>query len=57
MRSLTINIALDIKKDVGLKWITLIADNDKLSDYYISEFGFVKSQNSKNKQNYLFVKL
>ncbi|NWF67378.1 MAG: hypothetical protein HXX81_07935 [Campylobacterales bacterium] len=54
--SLADDIAEDIKSKIGLKWIVLIADNDKLADYYVSEFDFKKFK-SKEKFEYLFIKI
>ncbi len=47
------NIALDIKKLAGLKYLALKPDNDKLHHFYTKDLGF----HSLKKTEWLFVKL
>ena len=54
--SLAIDKAKTIQKSIGIRWLALLPDNDKLESYYIDNFGF-SPYKDKTKQTYLFYKI
>jgi hypothetical protein len=53
---LSIVLAKKISSEVGVRWLALVPDNDKLEEFYSKEFGF-KPHNDRDKQRYLFLKI
>jgi len=53
---LAIVLAKKISSEVGVRWLALVPDNDKLEEFYTKEFGF-KPHNDRDKQRYLFLKI
>lgn len=53
---LAIVLAKKISSEVGVRWLALVPDNDKLEEFYTKEFSF-KPHNDRDKQRYLFLKI
>lgn len=53
---LAIVLAKKVSVEVGVRWLALVPDNDKLEAFYTKEFGF-KPHNDRDKQRYLFLKI
>ncbi len=53
---LAIVLSKRISSDIGIRWLALIPDNERLETFYTSEFGF-KPHNDRDKQRYLFLKI
>lgn len=56
MIDLAIVITKKLCDDIGIRWLALVPDNDKLENFYSKEFGF-KPHNDRDKQRYLFLKI
>lgn len=54
--SFAVEKAKEIQKNIGIRWLSLLPDNDKLENYYKDNFGFF-SYKDKTKQTYLFYKI
>ena len=52
-----ISLTKEIKQNIGLRWLALNPDNDKLEKFYIDNFKFVKFKSKKDKLIYLFIAL
>ncbi|MFA6191509.1 MAG: hypothetical protein WC665_04075 [Sulfurimonas sp.] len=53
---LAIVLTKKISSEIGVRWLPLVPDNDKLEEFYTKEFGF-KPHNDRDKQRYLFLKI
>jgi hypothetical protein len=54
--SLAMNKAQELQKSIGIRWLALLPDNDKLEEFYKGHFGF-SSYKEKTRQTYLFYKI
>jgi len=54
--SFALRKAKDIQKEIGIRWLSLLPDNEKLEHYYKDKFGFFPYKD-KTKQTYLFYKI
>lgn len=54
--SFALEKAKTIQKEIGVRWLSLLPDNQKLEDYYKDNFGFFPYKD-KTKQTYLFYKI
>lgn len=53
--SFSIKKAVDIKENIGLRWLILTPDNEELEKYYIDSFEFTKYKSKKDDITYLFI--
>lgn len=53
---LAIVLSKKISNEIGIRWLALVPDNEKLEIFYTNEFGF-KPHNDRDKQRYLFLKI
>ena len=56
MIDLAIVLSKKLSSEVGIRWLALVPDNDKLENFYCKEFAF-KPHNDRDKQRYLFLKI
>lgn len=54
--SFAVETAKTIQKSIGVRWLALLPDNDKLETYYKENFGFYPYKD-KTRQTYLFFKI
>ncbi len=52
-----IKISFEIKEKIGIRWLSLVPDNEVLEKYYIEKLNFIKYKSKKNNKIYLFIAL